>query len=261
MSSNSILKSRPVDESKPQLKVRRYWPTAVAILAILTLIGGAAAYFNGWLGPNLSTPPSDDRQALMSAAISEFERAIDLEPGNPEGYEWLSKAYLMADDPEAALAVYRQAIKHNPNQAWPYLELARFYLTRQDPEAALEASEQALQLDPENVENHFMHTLILYQLKRPQEAEQSRRVAAELANGDADVYLTLGRNYIDRQEWHHVTMLYQEALAQGVSNVDIYLQLGDVHSILGDQEQAMTYYRQAAVLEPFNPVVLQRLNQ
>ncbi|HMQ52172.1 MAG TPA: tetratricopeptide repeat protein [Anaerolineae bacterium] len=259
MSSKSIRDSVLVDEPSPQIdsrarsKLRRYWSLVAVLLAGMLLVGGIV-YVAGWLQSPTAQPPSDDPQALIAAAISEFERAIELEPGNPEGYEWLAKAYLMDNRPAAALDVYRQAIEFNPGQAWPYIKLSHLYLEQGDPDQAQVALETAVELKPD--------FKTVYQIGRTLLSEQELMLAqpyleqaVELDPQNLEAHLTLSRLYREQGEFDRAlealkpaSILAQDQDQQG----EIHHERGYVYLAQGNTAAAQVEFLQAVAIAPAN---------
>ena len=72
--------------------------------------------------------------------------------------------------------------------------------------------------------------------------------------------MDLGRFASQAESWDQAIQVYEQALAQGVTdNVEIYIKLGDAYQMANMSEKALNSYRQAARLAPNDPEVQQRL--
>jgi tetratricopeptide (TPR) repeat protein len=191
---------------------------------VLVGLGLTAAWFNGVDLWGWWRPPQSNYQK----AVAEFQKAIDLEPGNPEGYRWLAKAYTLSGDKAAAEAVYRQAIDNNPDKAWALAGLGQFYLEQDRVDEAVAQFQQAVALEPDY---------------------------GAAYTGLAQAYQQQGQD----QEPEALLGLYQEVVADNPDQAWAYLSLGDVHLSLGDTAGAEAAYEQAALTEPDNHELFNRL--
>lgn len=283
--------SLPEEQGQPG----RYLTLAAYSGAVLVvvIVGWVIAYFNGYITWPLqepSPPPlADDPQAMLEAAINEFQRAIELEPGNPEGYRWLSKAYQLAGQPEAALEVYQQAVRNNPGQAWPLIDqgtvlldagqqnegiiklaeassidstvntqIGFIFLKYQLTDKAQEYFEQALSVDSQDMYAYIGLSQVHRQLRNLEQAEIYARQALGIgqngsANEAADAHYELGWVYQEQGKTDEALTQFLSALEKAPQNARFYATVGDFYRItLNEPGKAIRYYRQAINLEPLN---------
>lgn len=94
----------------------------------------------------------------ITKALSQLEKAVELDPNFAEAWATLGEAYLSAPaiagslDNDIYLAQAKfaseRAIEIDPNQSFPYSILASVRTIRSDPSGAMDLHNQALELDP-----------------------------------------------------------------------------------------------------------------
>ena len=62
-------------------------------------------------------------------AVKNFQKAIDVDPTNPEALTWKAKVYILINNYESAISLLDEAIKNDPSFAPAYVELAELYYT------------------------------------------------------------------------------------------------------------------------------------
>jgi tetratricopeptide (TPR) repeat protein len=128
-------------------------------------------------------------------AITEFERAIQSNPGIPLAHASLGLALIRSGDRERALAEFEQEVKINPNDF-----LGNFYLgvlrrRNNQNEEALPYLKKALQLRPGSDQAAFQIGLIHFQNRDLDQAQQILEDLAERFPDFIDVRITLARVY------------------------------------------------------------------
>ncbi len=241
-------------KSEPRWQVDDWLKLASTILfgVIAVALGLTIAWFNGinlWPWPE---PPQSNYQK----AVAEFKIAIDLEPGNPEGYRWLSKAYLLAGKKEDAEAVFKQAIENNPGQAWPVADLGQFYLDQDRVKDAIAQFQQAIELEPDYGPAYTGLAQAYQQQGQSLEPEALIALYQNVVEANPAVawpYLSLGDAYLGLGNVVDAEAAYQKAVEAEPTNVDLYNKLGEIYRWnLNRLDQAIGYYRQATQLAPEN---------
>ncbi|NOX62620.1 MAG: hypothetical protein GXP42_11850 [Chloroflexi bacterium] len=140
--------NRPVGHSPASFAGHRFIWLLPVLVGVLLIIAGSFWLYQG----KRSTPKlPTTREEVVAAAIAEFEKALDREPGLREAYAGLSKAYELKGDMRAVESVWRRALQTNPDQTWPYIGLAEFYSAQGMNSEARNALRQALAIEPVSV--------------------------------------------------------------------------------------------------------------
>jgi glycosyltransferase involved in cell wall biosynthesis len=90
-------------------------------------------------------------QGNWRAAITQLERARQLNPRNPWIYKTLADAQLSKGDAQAALVTLEQAIAIDGQAAWFYHSQAKAHLALEDWPSAITSNQTAVNLNPQEV--------------------------------------------------------------------------------------------------------------
>ena len=177
-------------------------------------------------------------------AISEFQRAIDLDPKYALAYSGLADAYTTkagitsGHDPELyekARALTTTALALDPNLADAHNSLAQVkYYYDWDWPAAEESFKKALELEPNNVNAHQFYGRLLATMSRYDEAIAEIQKARELDPRSADLLVPLFAVLEKRGEFDEALRVLETSL-----NMEGDLQIarravGKIHLLKGD---------------------------
>ena len=92
------------------------------------------------------------RQGRLNEALSQFRKAVKLDPRNAPGFAGIGSALHDLGRFDEAVRAFAEASRHAPDLAAPYLGLGRALAARGRIAEAIEAWEQSLQRDPDQPE-------------------------------------------------------------------------------------------------------------
>jgi TolB-like protein len=126
----------------------------------------------------------------LNDVITQFNRAIELEPYLPTAYAALSQAVVMTGDLDQALTLARRSVELGPSDADNLLFLAVTLYERGELEEATQTIDQALDLHPLRPSYYsFFHAIILWANRRYhealEEAESCLRKAPQFRGAEA----------------------------------------------------------------------------
>ena len=222
------------------------------------------------------------------AAIRDFEIAIEREPGNPERYFDVARAYFASGDPDSASDVIQEAVDLTPGDSgvhesagWVYQELGLHEEAANEFRTALELDPQALWLYSTISDSYLAAGL-------PEEAAEvlAEGLADPEVASDSGSLEAIGRGYLSLGNpaqaeqtfnlaiaagadfpgpWEGLAeAAYQQGnladalaiLADGVQyfpeHVPFYETAGQLHWQHGELEQAVASFEQAIALDPAN---------
>ncbi len=87
---------------------------------------------------------------MWNAAVAHYERALDVEPGDPNVATDLAVAYFYSEQRAQAIETIEAVIEGSPEFAPAYYNAGIFYRAEGQPDAALAAFEQHIELAPES---------------------------------------------------------------------------------------------------------------
>jgi tetratricopeptide (TPR) repeat protein len=131
----------------------------------------------------------DDKEARAA-----FQKMIDLEPKNPQGYIKMAMLARKNKQPEEAARYLKTALKQNPNYPTLRLLLA-LYQEENQPKKALEAAQAAVAQSPKNAELRQILGEVLLAQKQPEAAATALEEALTLNPHDAQALGLLIRAY------------------------------------------------------------------
>lgn len=143
-------------------------------------------------------------------------------------------------------------------EGWKALSLAGYYGSRY--EQALVANRKMVDLHPEQAQTHADLGLILWRLRRLDEAEASFLHALALESGVSDTHTNLGNVYKDQGRIGEAMSCYRRAIELDPNQATPYSNLGFLLLDLQHFRDAEACLRTALKLEPGSPFVLRNLS-
>lgn len=195
-----------------------------------------------------------------SAAISNLERVIRLEPSNPDGWVYYASIFLDRSDYRRAVEILEEAATRVPDEARIYFLLGISHHRLKQNEDAAGALERAVELDPRNINTLSALALVYDELKR---YEDSDRIYEEALKIDSTNHLILnnyGYSLAERgEQLERALEMAKEAVRQQPENSSYLDTIGWVYFKLGNYEEAERFILKAIKHDDSNPVVLEHM--
>jgi len=135
----------------------------------------------------------------FTAAVSSFNKAIELDPAYMKTYDNLGLCYEALGDYDDAIKTYQEAIRRNrekpPPSPWPPLNLGALLIKLGRLDEAETVLRESLQYDLRFPQAHYQLGLLLEKQKKNDEAIAELRQAATLSPSYAEPHYVLGRIY------------------------------------------------------------------
>lgn len=149
---------------------------------------------------------------------------------------------------EEAARAFSRALASCGSSPWLLLALAQAQLLAQHPADALTSLDRIPADAPEFVQALKVKAKALYLLARDAEAEETLKLAAARAPGDADIPYDLGRIYYQQGRHAEAAGAFTRAIAKDPAAYRAWDNLGLATEALGDFAQAQKHYLKALAL-------------
>jgi adenylate cyclase len=151
--------------------------------------------------------------AHLKDVITQFNRAIELDPNLPTAYTGLSQAVLMTGDLDQALMLARRSVELGPSDADNLLFLAVTLYERGELEEATNTIDQALDLHPLRPSYYsFFHAMILWANKRYHEALE-----------EAEACLHKAPQFKGAEAWRAIVLVSLGRIDEAKAQLQLYL--------------------------------------
>ncbi len=223
---------------------------AVFLLAGLVLFGGAK-----WLGRSRGYIAHASRGMRLledkknDEAITEFQKAIALQPGYLPAHYQLARAYIDQKQYQQAEAALKRALELAPNDEDFLFELGRVSVEQHKTQQARETYEHLLTLDHNSPEGHFGMGLVYAaednQLAAIEEFKRSVQLDPELRGA----YYNVGVSYARLKRYDESIAAYLQEKEKNGDSYDIENGLAIAYQAKGLPAQAEEARRKAEQLK------------
>ncbi len=145
------------------------------------------------------------KQGNLNQAVSDYNKAIDINPDDPIQYFNRGQAYKWKHQLELALSDYSKAIELYPTYVSAYIYRAFIYDTKNEFDLAVADLEKAIEISPETASIHASLAIIYYKMGEYEQAMPhiDKAISLNPDNGSlystrASIYLKLNR---DDEAW------------------------------------------------------------
>ena len=216
------------------------------------------------------------RENQLEQAISQFKKAVAVDPQSAEAHMLLGYAYRVQGRYHLlgeAKAELRQALALDPTLIWARFYLAKIYVdferlqdantqldtivqsnpdipqvlallgevNRQlgDPDLSIEQNRRALELSPTLTTAHYYLGLAYLDLKREEEALGALNSAASSEGANADVYMALGSVYLEQKTLDKAIQAFKKAVEVDPLRPEGHLKLAKAYRLKGWLDRAL----------------------
>lgn len=187
----------------------------------------------------------------LDEAMSEYQLALRLDPFHPKALIQVAATYEKKGQYRAAIDQLRRASEMLPDFDWTWKRLGDLHRSQGNYEEALRAYGKALGIDPGNIDAKVGVGLTYAAMGRLEEAEKITKELLESSNvpreENANYLFLAGMLHRARGDYGNAISHLQKALAVPRRKYHrVYLgALGETYALIGDQDRAIEYYRQA----------------
>ena len=178
-------------------------------------------------------------------ALAEIQRALELDPGNPQVLLVKARTLRTLNKGKEEEAVYREVIRNRPN-FWPAYDQLGLNLYRQaNYEQAAETFEEGTVIAPRVVRLLNNLGAMQMQLKQPEKAAVTYRRSIEL-KPTAPAYVNLGTLAFQSGDFQRALGYYKNALQVNSRDDLTWRNIADTYAKLGDTNKVLENYSEAA---------------
>ena len=188
------------------------------------------------------------KQGDLYQAEAFYQKALEIEPNDPENHSKLGDISKQRGDLDQAEAFYQQALEIRPNAPQNHYKLGEISRQRGDLNQAEAFYRRALEIGPHSSENYSKLGDISQQRGDLNEAEAFYRRALEIEPNTPAVLSGLGDISQQRGDFNQAVVFYRRALEIRPNAPESYSKLGDISQQLGDLDQAEEFYQQALTM-------------
>jgi tetratricopeptide (TPR) repeat protein len=180
-----------------------------------------------------------------------------------EANQALARAKLLADQglPEVALSEFQRAIDINPTLTPAFIGMAEIHQKKGNLVEAESGYNRAAQLEPGNFRAQYGDGLMLQLLGRIGESVRAYLRALSISPNDFDANLNLATAYLQLGEGSSGLTYAQRAVRLNANSGPARVNLGAIYASLGEHDRAVTEYQQAAELMELTPELLLNLGE
>jgi tetratricopeptide (TPR) repeat protein len=168
-----------------------------------------------------------ERADRLDAALADFERAVQLDPGSVRARTGLGWTLQNLDDGRRALSELTAAIQLDRTAAWAWIARAMAHHYSLEEREALPDLDEAIGLDPTCAELYLTRGRVHFLANRPEEAIKDFHEAIRI-----DPKHTQG--WIDRGWWYLQSQLLTEAIADFTEAIRLRLDDHVAYGLRGD---------------------------
>ncbi len=184
-------------------------------------------------------------------AEQEWYRALELDAKDHLLHLNLGSLYLDRKESDKAKHAFEEAVRLEKNCAPAYAGLGIILINQGDIDGARKRFEQSVAADPRFAEGYYRLGTIFMQRERYADAEKNFRRACELDTGNFGACLGLARVLAaGENSLTEAVSVYNRALTLNASDVQVYIELGNLYLKLGDRNRAIDIFERAIKVDP-----------
>jgi serine/threonine protein kinase/tetratricopeptide (TPR) repeat protein len=197
----------------------------------------------------------DLRRTLLDDAVKFYTKLIKSSPGDAKAHAERAEAASLLWGHRAAITDYERAVALDPNNAEYHEALADLYSrgSGMSPNRikAFEHSERAIELDSERLMPYWYQATALGQLGRPDEARAVFDKFEKLSPPICDTYVRLASGFCDIGDLESARQFGRKAIKLDPTSFDAHGTLASVLISSGETEEALREANEAIRLSPY----------
>jgi tetratricopeptide (TPR) repeat protein len=193
------------------------------------------------------------------AALSEFTRAVEIDPANAPARRLLASALNEAGRTDEAFQQAEQAVELDPTNSACHRVMSMILARQGQGERAIDEAQLAVELGPENLPAHRLWLELLVRSGHDDEAINVARNGLVVSPDDSSLHYTLGLALARKNDLTTATNQFAYALLFTPDWMEVHLNFGRALLLLGDVPNGLRHFREAVRLAPDSPLALNEL--
>jgi arylsulfatase A-like enzyme/Tfp pilus assembly protein PilF len=186
----------------------------------------------------------------MAGARFFLEKAIELQPDNPQPHLYLSEVFRQQGLNEKAEEEIDRVLSLEPENADAHYQRGLIVSQLGNADAALEAYERTVSLDPTN-EMAFNNLGTIYGMREEFDRAQAMFEKALEINPDLpQSHANLGGVHFARQAYREACEEWEISLRLDPTQKNLHVTLGSTYSMIGEYEKALVHYEDFIAVNP-----------
>jgi len=186
----------------------------------------------------------------ISDSLKAGQRALKLDPKDPETYYNVANTYKQLNRLEEAVNYYQNAIKLNSNYIEAYNNLALTQKEKGNLDETINIYNKLITINPNFAEAHNNLGIALRDSNKLKDAEKSYKKAIQINPNYAEAYNNLGITLRELGMLNESMTSYKKAIQINPNYAEAYNNLGVIFRDLGEIKKSETNYNKALKLEP-----------
>lgn len=187
----------------------------------------------------------------VSEAEKEWKTALELDPSDHLLHLNLGSMYLDRQEIDMAAREFESALRLDKNCAPAHAGLGIILINKGDIEGAKKRFRLSIETDPGFDEGYYRLGTIYSQEEDFEQAEQCFRKAFDLNPNNAGACLGLARILASNDDkMSDAVSVYNRAISLNPSDVQAYIELGNLYVKLGDRQNAINVFERALQINP-----------
>jgi len=199
-----------------------------------------------------------ERKGDLTTALSDYQKAVDLDPQALEIYRDLAQLNLRTGHTEAALHAAQHVRDLAPTESSSFLFLGHVYVARGDLAMAAQEYEKALELDPQNLKA-LENLGNYYSAINTRKALEYYSRYLVIEPDDAEIYFQMGFLYQKDGDLPKTIASFQKSIELDPHQVASHLALAELYELQKSTADAIDQYQACVQLDPRNPAFYARL--
>src|SRR5258708_3985369 len=199
-----------------------------------------------------------ERKGGLATALSDYQKAVELDPQALEVYRDLAQLNLRTGHTEAALHAAQHVRDLAPTESSSFLFLGHVYVARGDLAFAAQEYEKALELDPQNLKA-LENLGNYYSAINNKKALEYYKRYPEIEPHDAEIYFQMGFLHQKNGDTPGAIAAFQKSIDFDLQQVASHLALAELYEMKKSTAAAIDQYQQCVKLDPRNPAFYARL--